>query len=170
MRSLLAINGTGNSTYAIYSLTPTTFACNFGVNHYSRLTSNNSYGISSTVFNTVDVTNYGINGSVGGSGGGNTKAVGVYGSANSSTGGYNYGVYGRLNTTNNGAGVFGSTSTALSTDFPSIPGAYAGFFYGDTRVVGTLTATSIVQSSDYRLKDNIRSLSNSDACLNKVQD
>ena len=170
LSSAISINSPGNSSYTLYSLTSPTASSNLGVNHHSLISSQNSYGISSSVYYTPNVTNYAINGSVGGSGGGTTKAVGVYGLVATSNNGYNYGVYGRLNTTKNGAGVFGSTSTAMSTEFPSIPGVYAGFFYGDTRVVGTLTATSIVQSSDYRLKDNIRSLSYSDDCLNKVMD
>ncbi len=168
LSSAIAINSPGNSSYTLYSLTSPTASSNLGVNHHSSISSQNSYGISSAVYYTPNVTNYAISGSVGGAGGGTTKAIGVYGLVSTSNNGYNYGVYGRLNTTKNGAGVFGSTSTAMSTEFPSIPGAYAGFFYGDTRVVGTLTATSVVQSSDYRLKENIRSLSNSDACLNKV--
>lgn len=166
--SSLAVNTPGNSAYTIYALTTPTASSGLGINHYSSITSRNSYGISSALFYTSNVTNYGISGSVGGGGGNGTKAVGVYGLVSTSNSGYNYGVYGRLNSTANGAGVFGSTSTALSTEFPSIPGVYAGFFYGDTRVVGTLTASSVVQSSDYRLKDNIRSLSNSDNCLSKV--
>lgn len=168
LSSSVSINGSGSSSYTLYSLTSPTASSNLGVNHHSSISSQNSYGISSAVYYTPSVTNYAISGSVGGSGGGTTKAIGVYGLVSTSNNGYNYGVYGRLNTTKNGAGVFGSTSTAMSTEFPSIPGVYAGFFYGDTRVVGTLTATSVVQSSDYRLKENIRSLSNSDACLNKV--
>ena len=166
--SSLAVNTPGNSAYTIYALTTPTASSGLGINHHSSITSRNSYGISSALFYTSNVTNYGISGSVGGGGGNGTKAVGVYGLVSTSNSGYNYGVYGRLNSTANGAGVFGSTSTALSTEFPSIPGVYAGFFYGDTRVVGTLTASSVVQSSDYRLKDNIRSLSNSDNCLSKV--
>ena len=47
-------------------------------------------------------------------------------------------------------------------------GRYAGYFSGDARVTGTLTAGTVVTSSDFRLKENIRSLSSSDGCLGKL--
>jgi hypothetical protein len=47
-------------------------------------------------------------------------------------------------------------------------GRYAGYFYGDARVTGTMIAGAVVTSSDYRLKKNIRSLSSSDDCLDKI--
>ena len=167
LTSLISVNSTGNSTSTAYFQSTDPEAVY--INHYSPVPTHNSYAVRSMNLALPGVTNFGISSHVaGGSSSTNTKGVAVYGNVAAGATGYCYGVYGRLNTTKNGAGVFGSTSTAMSTEFPSIPGVYAGFFYGDTRVVGTLTATSVVQSSDYRLKENIRSLSNSDACLNKV--
>ena len=96
-----------------------------------------------------------------------TKAIGVYGSASGSAAGFNYGVYGHLSA-DNGAAVFGSTSTSLDTDFPAITGNYAAFFYGNARITGALTVGYVNQTSDYRLKENIRSLTASDGCLEKV--
>ena len=40
-----------------------------------------------------------------------------------------------------------------------VTGKYAGYFLGNTYVTGTLTANTVVQSSDYRLKENIVPLS-----------
>jgi hypothetical protein len=40
-----------------------------------------------------------------------------------------------------------------------VNGRYAGYFNGDTKVNGTLYATSVVNTSDIRLKENIVSLS-----------
>lgn len=96
--------------------------------------------------------------------------IGVYGASGYSINKRNYGVVGILNqstSTDNdyyGAAVYGSTSTNL----PQIEGRYAGYFNGDTRVTGVLTAGSVVTSSDYRLKENVRSLSSSDGCLSKL--
>ena len=96
--------------------------------------------------------------------------IGVYGASGYSINKRNYGVVGILNqstSTDNdyyGAAVYGSTSTNL----PQIEGRYAGYFIGNARVTGVLTAGSVVTSSDYRLKENIRSLSSSDGCLGKL--
>ena len=103
----------------------------------------------------------------------NPKAtIGVYGASGYSKNKRNYGVVGILNqstSTDNtcyGAAVFGCTSTTL----PELDGRYAGYFNGNARVTGVLTAGSVVTSSDYRLKENIRSLSPTDGCLSKLMD
>ena len=96
--------------------------------------------------------------------------IGVYGASGYSKNKRNYGVVGILNqstSTDNtyyGAAVYGCTGTTL----PELDGRYAGYFCGNTRVTGVLTAGSVVTSSDYRLKENIRSLSLSDGCLSKL--
>ena len=60
----------------------------------------------------------------------------------------NYGVWGGLRTTNitNGAGIFGSSlsSGSISSNYQ---GKYAGYFYGDVRVTGTLYGTLMTPSS-----------------------
>ena len=114
---------------------------------------------------------YGIRSEIASGGSSSVGTIGVYGSSGYSKNNRNYGVVGILNKTtstdNNsyGAAVFGnSTNTTLL----QLGGRYAGYFYGDTRVTGVLTAGSVVTSSDYRLKENIRSLSSSDGCLGKL--
>lgn len=85
-------------------------------------------------------------------------SCGVHGRAKNINCGMTYGVAGDLHSScTGGAGVIGSTYGILGY---CVPGKYAGYFYGDTYVNGTLTATSIVQSSDKRLKENITPLSN----------
>lgn len=126
-----------------------------GINIFtSGNTSSYSYGVYSTVAG-LDVG----------------KRVGVYGSTSGSAndGDYDYGVAGRItpSTSANGAAVYG-ISLSSSNILNPITGLYAGYFQGDTRVTGTLTAGSVVTSSDYRLKDNVRSLSSSDGCLGKL--
>lgn len=87
------------------------------------------------------------------------RSFGVLGYAGNATNGYNYGIFGCLNGTNNGAGVYGSiTAEDSGTD---TGGRYAGYFRGPVKVTGALTAQSITNLSDYRVKKNIQSLSNS---------
>ena len=97
-------------------------------------------------------------------------SIGLLGASNSPSGSYNVGVYGMLqnSTSSRGAAVFGNAASNTFSVTPS--GRYAGFFYGDARITGTLTAGSVVTSSDYRLKKNIRSLSTSDACLDRIME
>ena len=83
------------------------------------------------------------------------RSFGVYGIAGNATNGYNYGVYGRLFGSNNGAAVVGSLNYDLGFD---ISGKYAGYFDGVTKVDGTLYATSVVNTSDIRLKENVTNL------------
>ena len=59
-----------------------------------------------------------------------------------------------------GVGIYGATGSALPT---SGLGTYAGYFSGDVKATGTMTAASFVTSSDRRLKTNISSLSSADA-------
>jgi hypothetical protein len=95
-------------------------------------------------------------------------SYGVYGASCNGTGYGNYGVVGALDNCTNGAGVLGSTGFPFNM---GLTGKYAGYFDGATRVYGTLTVNNIVQSSDYRLKENIVPLSESrSSILDKVLD
>ena len=116
---------------------------------------------------------YGVRSDIASGGSSSMGTIGVYGASGYSKNKRNYGVVGILNQTTStdndsyGAAVFGNSTnkTLLQLD-----GRYAGYFNGDTRVTGVLTAGSVVTSSDYRLKENIRSLSSSDGCLGKLMD
>lgn len=99
-----------------------------------------------------------------------TASYGLLARSMSSSAAVSAGVYGLIGTTStiNGAAILGNAvNTSLAFN---VGGHYAGFFYGDTRVTGTMTAGAFVTSSDYRLKKNIRSLSSSDGCLGKIMD
>lgn len=95
------------------------------------------------------------------------RTYGVLAFAGNATPGYNYALFGCLNGVNNGAGVYGS-SYADDGGLP-LDGRYAGFFRGNLRVTEnltastinatTITATTVTTPSDYRLKENIKSLS-----------
>ena len=88
------------------------------------------------------------------------RAIGVRGLAGNATNGYNYGVLGGIYGTRNGAGVLGVDASnnlnyMLGTN---VPGIYAGYFVGETRVDGAFTATTINTPSDMRLKRDVISL------------
>ena len=83
-------------------------------------------------------------------------AIGVMGCAGNGYQGRNMGVMGYLAGSKNGAGIYGTIYSSLSV---TIPGTYAGYFYGDTKVTGTLYAANVVNTSDIRLKENIESVS-----------
>ena len=85
------------------------------------------------------------------------RAFGVLGLASNATSGYNYGVFGTIEGSNNGAGVVGTTNG--NTDV-NIPGKYAGYFVGNVAITGIVTAQN-VSGSDSRLKTNISSLTES---------
>ena len=100
-----------------------------------------------------------------GAGRSSIPAFGVYGIAGGNTSGKNYGVFGVLQDgSENGAGVYGSTSTTIQ----AVPGRYAGYFNGQTKVNGMIYATNITGSSDARLKTNITSINND--ALAKIKD
>jgi len=80
--------------------------------------------------------------------------IGIYGE--SLARGMNLGVMGYICSSQNGAGICGTVGNFI----PSFTNAsYAGFFYGETRIAGTLSANSIINLSDINLKENIQSLS-----------
>ena len=97
------------------------------------------------------------------------RSYGIYGVAGNRTSGYNYGVYGEIDGVSNGTGIFGTSSNHV----PQINGKYAGYFYGDTYVTGTLTAGQLTSLSDARYKSNIQQISSTAlskiAALNPVQ-
>lgn len=74
------------------------------------------------------------------------RAFGVLGNAGNSTSGYNYGVLGTVGGSNNGAGIVGTTGGEFGV---YVPGMYAGYFLGNVRATGTVTAQNIT-SSDSR--------------------
>lgn len=87
---------------------------------------------------------------------GSGRAIGVLGTASNSSSGYNYGVFGRIGGSQNGAAIYGRTDGLMGF---YIDGRYAGYFCGPTYVEGTITATDFISPSDIRLKENIVSLS-----------
>lgn len=97
------------------------------------------------------------------------RSYGVIGVAGNRTSGYNYGIYGGLAGSNNGAAICGTTSS----DVPKINGMYAGYFFGDVYTVGKIIAQEFTTLSDARYKSNIRQINSTAltkiSALNPVQ-
>lgn len=84
------------------------------------------------------------------------RAIGLQGVAGGSSSGWNFGVVGGLiQSTGNGAGIFGTT---LQHTGVQIPGRYAGYFNGEVYVENNITAASFISPSDIRLKQNVESV------------
>ncbi len=151
--SQLAIGGNGLANHTLNS---------YGVTGASQI------AIVGDQPSTSTHTNFGVFGRVqyGGSGGSaygiygaayrgstptNTKSYGVFGQGGNGKDGFNYGIYGVLSGTRDGAAVCGSTSSSVEID-----GQYAGYFDGDVHIVGDLTVDGSYPSSDIKLKKDVR--------------
>ena len=97
--------------------------------------------------------------------------VGVFGTASNSGANKNFGVIGMLGGTNNGAGIYGTTSTSLYS-LPNLNGRYAAYFDGATYVTGSQSASSYLTFSDRNLKENIAPLTSDgdEPAIEKVMD
>ena len=95
----------------------------------------------------------------------NGRSFGLYGIAGNAKTGFNYGVFGTLYGTGNGAGVYGSSVS--NDDGYNVGGRYAGFFRGNVSATGTITGT-IINRSDYRLKKDIKNLSDTQQSLEQI--
>lgn len=114
------------------------------------------------------------------------RSYGVFGMAGNATSGYNYGMLGFLAGDNNGAAVFGTTSLGSSAG-ENTEGKFAGYFLGRVYVnnylsvgnknssyavdvTGTVRATTFLETSDSRLKYNIKNIDKSAVnTLNKLR-
>ena len=163
------VNSRGNSSYAAY-INSTKKGGLRVQREQSSDASGDQHGIYALSTSTSGMNNYGVYSRAYGGGSGYRRNVGVLGTAEAGSTYTAAGVMGVLSSDDeNGAGVFGSTSgVARSLSILNGMGRYAGYFSGDARVTGTMTAGAFVTSSDYRLKDNIRSLSSADGCLGKL--
>lgn len=123
--------------YGVLSEQKSTKMWTFGLAGYAHINSDRHIGVGAFA-SPATAYSYGRN-------------YGVYARAGNATSGYNYAVYGALTGTNNGTGILGCIGDYHS----AVPGRFAGFFYGQTRVNGDFYATSLNTTSDARLKTNI---------------
>ncbi len=100
------------------------------------------YGVASTTASVHHGYHYGVYGHAAQSIADNSgRTYGVYGRAGNGTDGWNYGTYGSLDGTKNGAGIFGT----LGTNEFSLNDQYAGYFNGKTHVKGELGVTGSIK-------------------------
>ena len=85
----------------------------------------------------------------------NSTNIGVR--ALASDGRLNFGICSILAGTGDGAGIYASTNLD-HYEGASVQGRWAGYFVGDVKTIGTIYASNITNTSDYRLKENIREL------------
>lgn len=145
--------------------------CMLQIGDSTTFDNNTKYGFVSSIMGKI--SNYGV--SVKGAATSSSTSdfpytrIGVWGDAGGGFG-RSYGIVGQLSGTREGAGVYG-----LLHDGGIIPlfsGQYAGYFDGETRVVGDFTATNVYTSSDIRLKENISDIDEgvTDKTLDKLMD
>ena len=165
--SVVNINGYGNNNTTAYIQSEKRHG--LYVYHYNGDNDGDYHCVTGINSAGSSYNNFGLYGSaLGYSGSGST--VGVYGCAGRAGNGYNFGLLARLVQSNKGAAILATTEASSRYNMIDVGGLYAGYFCGDTRVTGTMTAGAFVTSSDYRLKENVRSLSKTDGCLNKLMD
>lgn len=159
-QSSLVLNHIGNSGFAAYFYSPTKTSGGglmveveksgglhfYGISGYNKAGSGYNYGVKGTAYISTQSSgrNYGVQGYAG----------------NGSTG-WNYGVYGRILGSNNGAGIFGANTAKGDI---GIPGKYAGYFRGDVKVEDLLWAYQITES-DINYKENIEEIDSYESVL-----
>ena len=159
-------------SYYLSTFSTTSHYCALGINNTTHVPSQgntiqNYYGILLGCENNPNSNNYGISTCVSNEETFNTgRSYGLLSEAGHSSAGWNFGVCTSVTGTNNGTGLFSSDGS-----YPegyNVQGRWAGFFDGNVKIEGNLTAASITNLSDYRFKENIRQLT--DGSLNKLMD
>lgn len=152
--SVLSIGARGDALYRVFIRDTFRYAGAQGLRvetNGALLMSN--YGITSYVPSGGGTT-YAIVGNSTNPSNGNHKAFGVYGVAGQAADGWNYGMYGELAGSRNGASVYATTNGVAS-----VPGKYALYVNGYMRLAydsAVKTSTNTWQtSSDKRLKKDI---------------
>jgi hypothetical protein len=138
--SPITINGTGDADYNI-----ATYSSKSGI--YCKTTGTSANWGYAGIFTSKSVRNNFIVGLRGetippnwicrNSG----RSFGVMGVGGYATPGWNFGVYGYVQGNNGGAGIYG---TAYDDNGVYIDGKYAGYFNGNTKVIGNLTVSGTI--------------------------
>ena len=160
--ALFNVNSTQSYVTNMVSFEPTNSA--YALNVWNKTTSaiTNGNAAGAVVFCDVYANrgNYGIQSyALTGDAINSGSAYGLLSKAGYAKNGYNYGICTSLLGPHDGAGIY--ASSGYYPDGFGLVGQWAGYFDGNVKVLGNLTATSLTQTSDYRLKENIRQLDNS---------
>ncbi|MBO5679081.1 MAG: tail fiber domain-containing protein [Bacteroidaceae bacterium] len=169
--STLSVNSTGNSSSTVH-IVPDNNTQNVGLYVNRTGVSSSGYQVAGQFFSSkigsglcsVGVYARASSSAIAGTG----RSFGVMAYAGNASNGFNYGVLGVLNGTQNGAGVYGSTSA--EENGINTGGRYAGFFHGNVYTTGTLTANAITTLSDSRVKRNIQSVTAHESPLDNLMD
>lgn len=95
------------------------------------------------------------------------RSIGVKGLAGNATNGYNYGVYGTLLGSANGAAIYGVAPGYGDVD---VAGLYAGYFRGNVKMENDLNVVGVFINSDINLKKDVQNIeSNNIDKLKKLQ-
>lgn len=171
LKSNLSINTTGNTNSSVH-IVPNNTTQNIGLYVNRTGTTSSGYQVAGQFFSSQigsSLCSAGIYARASSSTVANTgRSFGVMAYAGNASNGYNYGVLGVLNGTQNGAGVYGSTSA--EENGINTGGRYAGFFHGNVYTTGTLTANAVTTLSDSRVKRNIQSVTVNDSPLGNLMD
>ena len=128
-----------------------------------------SYGLYAAANTTGGFFNIGVRGLSKTINTGWARTFGVQGLAGNGVSGWNYGVFGGLIDSNNGAAVFGTTNSDHNGGI-DVQGRWAGYFDGSTHVAGAFSALYMVNGSDARLKENIVPLNGRAGTLDRLLD
>jgi hypothetical protein len=140
--SKFAVNDSGAANVSLYVRNRNVTDCSFGikstVNIPDPASTSNAF---TAIQGIISCGNGGTKGVFGqsfrGSALSSGKAFGVYGNAGNATSGYNYGLYGLLSGSNNGAAVYGVTGTSNLEE--NTAGIFAGYFKGRVYVSNYLS-------------------------------
>lgn len=91
----------------------------------------------------------------GSSAGNSGRSFGVYGKAGYATSGWNYGVFGYIEGSRNGAAIFGAIPGKYEVN---VNGMWAGYFRGNVKMENDLTVVGVFHNSDMALKKNVKQL------------
>lgn len=156
VNSMLSVNTTGNSLYSASIYNGSTAGGSAGLYVSKAIPGSIGYWgfgtasyISAGTGNAVGIWGQATSSSAVSTG----RSYGVFGKAGNASSGYNYGIYGQLYGTNNGAGVFGTVTGDID-----VAGKYAGYFYGTTKVDGAFYVGTALVTSDETAKKEVKQL------------
>ena len=151
--SQVTVDISSTNVYALRSYTSSATSWSFGVLGNAKPCSNKHVGVWGASTLSTPTSSF--------------RTYGVLGSAGNATSGWNYGVFGGLGGTNNGAAVLGTVESSTSMSW-AVPGRYAGYFVGPVHSTGEMTASAFTVTSDARLKREVRELSSSLGLLSQL--
>lgn len=155
--SKLSINGAGINTATVYSQANNQQFSIFSENKSTNTDWTFAYYGKSYVSSNIHVGLYGLANA--GSAQSCGRAIGLLGYASNATNGYNYGLFGGLGGTQNGAAIAGSINQPWGLSY-SINGRYAGYFDGPIYSTANVTALNYLIPSGTLNMDDIHELEN----------